>query len=73
MEINNELHERLLRYLLKKTLPHQYKFNNTDECADFITDIFSDVLMIETSEERLKNIIDLAASSITKTYDGIFH
>jgi len=36
MKYYNEVNERLLRYLLKKTLPHQNEFDDIDGCSDFI-------------------------------------
>lgn len=62
----NNSDETLLHYILKKS-HHLYPSSqgNNDEYADFVLELIKEVRSIDTSENNLLKIIDLAISSIS--------
>ncbi|HAT8692463.1 TPA: helix-turn-helix transcriptional regulator [Legionella pneumophila] len=62
----NEMDETLLHYILKHS-HHLYPVShgNNDDYADFVLGLIKEVKAIDTSENNLLKIIDLAISSIS--------
>lgn len=67
----NEIDENLLHYILKHS-HHLYPpitNGSNDDYADFVLELLNEVREIDTSENNLLKIIDLAISSIS-SYEG---
>ncbi|HAT9314949.1 TPA: transcriptional regulator [Legionella pneumophila subsp. pneumophila] len=62
----NEMDERLLHYILKNS-HHLYpvSLGNNDDYADFVIGLVKEVKAIDTTENNLLKIIDLAIGSIS--------
>lgn len=62
----NNINENLLHYILKQS-HHLYPTipGSNDEYADFVLGLIKEVRAIDTSDENLLKIIDLAISSIS--------
>jgi hypothetical protein len=62
----NKSDDALLHYILKKShYLYPTSQNNNDEYADFVLELIKEVREIDTSENNLLKIIDLAISSIS--------
>lgn len=64
--MRNEIDEVLLHYILKQS-HHLYPVSqdNNDDYADFVLSLIKEVRAIDTSENNLLKIIDLAINSIS--------
>lgn len=62
----NSIDDHLLHYILSKSYPlYREETGNTDDFADFVLELIRDVREIDTSNENLQKIIELAVSSIS--------
>ena len=63
---NRELEEHLLHYILKHShCLYPVSKNGNSDYADFVLGLFKEVYSIETSQDNLLKIIDIAISSIS--------
>ena len=65
-KLNNNRDETLLHYILKKSHSlYPSSQSNNDEYADFVLELIKEVRSIDTSENNLLKIIELAIGSIS--------